>query len=63
MTPRLKALLDAFEEEVKGARSVLENRGKGGQQCSPSGDFINVNPSTLNSLEWWVREFQKEIKS
>lgn len=50
----LEELLAGFEAEVDAARAHLE-RPKGGQQVTPSGDFIRVPPSTLQRLEWWVR--------
>lgn len=52
----LRFAADGFREEVRRALDHAE-RPLGGQQVSPSGDFIYAQPSILSRLRWWARAF------
>ena len=49
----LAMLIDAFADEVKTAEEYA-TRPKGGQQVTPTGDFIRCTPSMLGRLRWWA---------
>lgn len=53
----LEQLFDAFAREIE-AGIAHQTRPRGGQQVTPSGDFVYCSPSALGRLEWWLREFR-----
>lgn len=50
----LEEIIEAFKYEVERSREEF-TKPKGGQQVTPSGDFIRIPPSALGRLEWWAR--------
>lgn len=57
----LEEVIEGFKREVERARAEFM-RPKGGQQVSPSGDFVRVPPSTIHRLEWWSQAMQDAAK-
>lgn len=57
----LEEVIAGFKYEVERARAEF-SRPKGGQQVTPSGDFIRIQPSALSRLEWWVRAMEDASK-
>lgn len=54
----LEEVIAGFRREVDRARAEFI-KPKGGQQVTPSGDFIRVPPSTIHRLEWWASAMEK----
>lgn len=57
----LEEVLEGFKHEVERARSQFL-KPKGGQQVTPSGDFIRVPPSVIHRLEWWARALEDAVR-
>ena len=65
MTPgsdeRVRAILTALAGEFQATIRHHENRGRGGQQVTFTGDFASVGPGTLSRMRWWLREMQAAL--
>ena len=58
---RVRATLAALTGEFERAVRHHENRGKGGQQVTFTGDFASVGPGTLQRMRWWLREMKAAL--
>ena len=58
---RIRAVLTALTEEFQATIRHHDNRGKGGQQVTFTGDFASVGPGTLSRMRWWLREMQAAL--
>lgn len=58
---RIRAILTALAGEFESAVRHHENRGKGGQQVTFTGDFASVGPGTLQRMRWWLREMKTAL--
>ena len=55
-TARTAEVVRSFRDAIETAVRYNQNRGKGGQQVSPTHEFAAATPSTLSSLHRWARE-------
>lgn len=58
---RVRAILTALAGEFRATVRHHENRGKGGQQVTFTGDFASVGPGTLSRIRWWLREMESAL--
>lgn len=57
----LQRLFEFFGDELDRA-ATRAARPMGGQQVTPSGDFVYAQPSVRKRLRWWHREFLNALK-
>jgi len=55
---RATSILNALASEFERAIRHHENKGKGGQQVTFTGDFASVGPSVVQRMRWWLREMR-----
>lgn len=55
---KLDDLLENLSDEVARREAQL-SAPRGGMRVGDFGDFVNVPPSGIHRLRWWVRELQK----
>ncbi len=54
--------LTIIKEEFDRTVEHFENKGKGGQQVTFTGDFCAVGPSVVSRMRWWSRRWSKALK-
>lgn len=56
--------LDMFLRALSSKRYAPSKRGdstSGGQQVTPTGDFVSCAPSALKRLVWWADRFEERL--